>query len=379
MLTDYLTPVDGSRYAVKGKPILFFGGLDHELEGCQIAILGVKDGRGHTENLGSEFAPEFIRRQLYQLHNFPASLKIIDLGDIQAGETYNDTHSALKEVVSYLQKKKIISIILGGDMSLTLAQFKGLAHEDVLVDVAIVDERIIISMPEESTLIHENTYLYHLLTNKPSRLKDLKLIGYQSYFNHHRDLELLEQLQMEYKRLGALKHDMMEVEPMVRDADMLSFNISAIKACDAPGYAHPGPNGFFSDEACQITRFAGASDRMTSLGIYNYNPEYDQRNVTALGIAQMIWYFIEGIEIRKGDYPVVGMQNFQKFIVALEGQQDDIIFLKSLKSDRWWLHIPVGKGKSKHFRMVPCSYKDYLTALENEIPERWITAYSKFN
>lgn len=379
MLTDFITPVDGSKYPTQGKPFRFFGGLDSELDGCRIAILGVKDGRGHTENMGTEYAPDFIRRQLYQLHNFPASLEIIDLGDILAGDTFNDTHRALTEVQSVLQRKGIISIILGGDMSLTLAQFKGLAHEDIMVDLAIVDERVVISIPEDPDLIHENTYLYHLLTHKPTRLRDLKVIGYQTYFNQLRDLELLEQMQIEFKRLGALRQDMMEVEPMVRDADMLAFNISAIKACDAPGYIHPGPNGFFSDEACQITRFAGASDKMTSLGIYNYNPEHDHRNITALGIAQMIWYFIEGIEIRKGDYPVTGMEQFQKFIVTNETHHEDIIFLKSLKSDRWWLHVPVGKGKSRYFKMVPCTYKDYLTALENEIPERWISAYVRNN
>ena len=118
---------------------------------------------------------------------------------------------------------------------------------------------------------------------------------------------------------------------------------------------------------------------MSSLGIYNYNPEFDIRRTTATGIAQMIWYFIEGIEIRKSDYPVVSMQQFQKFLVEIEGHEEEIIFLKSMKSDRWWLHVPVGSSKKRYYKMIPCSYKDYLTALENEIPEKWITAYSRNN
>lgn len=379
MISDFLSLPDPDKFPIKGKPIHFFTGSEEELDGFQVAILGVNDGRGHFENAGTANAPDVIRQELYYLHNFPSSIKIIDLGNILPGDEFSDTHVALKEVVSLLNRKQIISIILGGDMSLTLSQFSGMAHDDVMLNMAIVDERIVVTEPGEDQDIHENNYLYHLFTQKPYKLNDFKLIGYQTYFNHLRDLEMLEQMQMEAKRLGALKQDMMEIEPMVRDADLLSFNISAIKACDAPGYVHASPNGFFSDEACQITRFAGASDKMSSLGIYNYNPEFDIRRTTATGIAQMIWYFIEGIEIRKSDYPVVSMQQFQKFLVEIEGHDEEIIFLKSMKSDRWWLHVPVGHSKKRYYKMIPCSYKDYLTALENEIPEKWITAFSRNN
>jgi formiminoglutamase len=379
MLTDFLTPVDGEQYNIQGKPFRFFSGQEEELEGCKIAILGVMDARGHAENNGCESAPDAIRNQLYRLHNFPNHMKIIDIGNIFPGDTFSDTHAALKEVLAYLQAKQLITIILGGDMSLTLAQYKGLAHSDLMLSLAVVDERLTLMEPSEDAEVHESNYLFRLFTDKPNRIEDFKLLGYQTYFNQHKDLEILEQMQMDTYRLGKLREDMLDVEPLVRDADMLAFNISAIKGCDAPGYAHPGPNGFFSDEACQILRFAGASDKLSSLGIYNYNPEFDQRNITAIGIAQMIWYFIEGIEIRKGDYPVLSEKGFQKYIVVIDGH-DEIVFMKSLKSDRWWMHIPVGVKGPKYHKMVPCSYKDYLIAVNNnEVPERWINAFSRLN
>ena len=379
MLTDFLTPIEQSEYNTQGKPILFFTGNDYELDECKIAIIGVLDYRGHAENSGCAAGPNAIRKQLYRLHNFPSHLSIIDLGNISPGETYQDTHIALQEVLSIVQAKGLISIVLGGDMSLTLAQYKGLAHSDLLLNMAVVDERIVIMEPGEDSAIHESNYIFRLFTDKPYRIDDFKLLGYQSYFNHSKDIDVLEQMQMETYRLGAIRQNMMEAEPLVRDADILAFNISSLKACDAPGYAHASPNGFFSDEACQILRFAGASDKLSSLGIYNYNPEYDVRDITAIGIAQMIWYFIEGIEIRKGDYPIVGEADFQKFIVSIDDSHEDIVFMKSLKSDRWWLHVPVGLKKPRYYKMVPCTYQDYLTALESEIPERWIQAFSRLN
>jgi len=379
MLTDYIQPLEENQYNIAGRPFYFFTGRDEELDSFRIAIIGVMDSRGHTENNGCETGPDAIRKQLYQLHNFDPNLPVIDLGNILPGRTYSDTQTALREVIKVLHQKQIVSIVLGGDMSLTLAQYKGMCHSDVMLDITVVDERIVIMEPEEGADVHETNYLFRLFTERPNRVNDFKLLGYQTYFNHGRDLDILEQMQMEVFRLGALREDMHEVEPLVRDSDMLAFNISAIKACDAPGYALPSPNGFFSDEACQIMRYAGASDKLNSIGIYNYNPDLDLRNLTAIGIAQMLWYFLEGINIRKGDYPVINEKNFQKFIVNIEERQEDIVFLKSVKSDRWWFQIPVGGQKTRYKKMIPCSYKDYLTAINNEIPERWINAFSRYN
>lgn len=381
MLTDYVQIIEDHSYPVIGKPIYFYTGDDEELGNFKIAIIGVKDSRGHAENLGCENGPDAIRKQLYQLHHFNPNLPIIDMGNILPGEEYSDTIVALKEVVKVLYQKQIITIVLGGDMSLTLGQYQGMRNEDEFLDLTVVDERIVIMEPEEGASIHESNYLYRLFTDKPNKIRDFKLLGYQTYFNHGRDLDILEQMQMETFRLGVLRQDMMEVEPLVRDSDMLAFNISAIKACDAPGYALASPNGFFSDEACQIMRFAGASDKLSSMGIYNFNPDLDERNITAIGIAQMIWYFLEGIEIRKHDYPVVDENSFQKFIINIEDHDNEIIFLKSKKSDRWWFHIPILQTgmKKKIYKMVPCSYNDYLTAINNDIPERWEKAFSRNN
>lgn len=381
MLTDYIQTIEDHSYQVIGKPIYFYTGNDEELDNFKIAILGVMDSRGHSENSGCKYGPDAIRKQLYQLHHFNINLPIIDLGNIHSGLEYSDTIVAVKEVIKTLYQKQIITIVLGGDMSLTLGQYYGMRNDDDFLDVAVIDERIVIMEPSEGASIHESNYLYKLFTDSPNKIRDFKLLGYQTYFNHGRDLDILEQMQMETFRLGALREDMMEVEPLVRDADLLAFNISAIKACDAPGYSLASPNGFFSDEACQIMRFAGASDKLTSLGIYNFNPELDFRNITAVGIAQMIWYFLEGVAIRKGDYPVVDEKNFQKFIINIEDYDNEIIFLKSKKSDRWWFHIPVYQAgtKKKIYKMVSCSYNDYLTAINNEIPERWEKAFSRNN
>ena len=46
-------------------------------------------------------------------------------------------------------------------------------------------------------------------------------------------------------------------------------------------------------------RYAGLSDKITSVGIFEYNQNLDVNGQTAFLLAQMIWYFIEGFIFRK--------------------------------------------------------------------------------
>ena len=50
------------------------------------------------------------------------------------------------------------------------------------------------------------------------------------------------------------------------------------------------------------------------------------------------------------------------------------------KSDRWWMEIPYPPTKGLKFErhtLLPCSYKDYEMAVNNEIPDRWWQTYQK--
>ena len=182
-------------------------------------------------------------------------------------------------------------------------------------------------------------------------------------------------------RLGEVRADMEEVEPIVRNADMISFDISAIRQSDAPGNKNVSPNGFYGEEACRITRYAGISDKTSSIGFYEVNPTVDERGQTAHLTAQMIWYFIDGFYSRKNDFPMKDKSNYIKYLVNLRKEDKEIVFYKSKKSDRWWMEVPCPTHMSQYERhhLVPCSYADYQTACNEEMPDRWWQAYQKFS
>jgi formiminoglutamase len=75
-----------------------------------------------------------------------------------------------------------------------------------------------------------------------------------------------------------------------------------------------------------MARYSGMSDQLMSIGFYDYNPELDKSNITAKQIAQMVWYFMEGVSLRRNDYPIVDEKDFNTYIVQIDDAENDFIF-----------------------------------------------------
>ena len=95
-----------------------------------------------------------------------------------------------------------------------------------------------------------------------------------------------------------------QAEPLIRDSEFISIDMGAVRHADAPGASTPSPNGFFGDELCQITRYAGLSEQANILGFFELNPSSDINGQTAHLAAQAAWYFLEGLSHRIRENPV---------------------------------------------------------------------------
>ena len=83
-----------------------------DLDGVQIALIGVIENRNDVNYIGEEFSLNEIRKSFYSLFPGNWNISIADLGDINKGETVEDTYFALKTAVSILITKNIIPVIL---------------------------------------------------------------------------------------------------------------------------------------------------------------------------------------------------------------------------------------------------------------------------
>ena len=384
MNQDFLTPVEEAVLAhLALQPSLCMGNTIRvyseeegfpDLENVQIAIFGVQEDRNSEGNYGCGKNLHFIRTKLYQL--FPGNWKteIADLGNVLKGNSVTDTYYAVSEIISDLLKKNIIPIIIGGGQDITYINYRAYDSLEQTVNVTAVDSRF--DLGDLDSELTSQSYLSKIIMQEPSNLFNYSNVGYQTYFNSQEEIQLLDNLFFDTYRLGKAK-ELENIEPAFRNADIVSIDIGAVRQSEAPANNNASPNGFYGEEICAISRYAGISDKVSSFGIYEYNSQYDNNHQTANLIAQMIWYFIEGVNSRVKDYPFSGKENYQKFTVILE-DDDPLVFYKSNKTGRWWIEINIlSDNKYKRHALIPCTYQDYKEATKQIIPERWYNAMSK--
>lgn len=384
MLIEFLEPVNLEEIKEKYKPwrntqlgnkVTFYDKTQQDFEPYKLAIVGVLEDRASTDNHGCGAAPNAIRKELYQLYNHGEMPSTIDLGNIQPGHTVKDTQFALKEVLKELLQQKITVIILGGGHDLTYGQYLAYENSFHFADLVLIDEKIDIQKIEE---INSSSFLWQILNNEPNFLGSITHLGHQLFYTNPENIDMLETLDFDTIRLGEIRKDIFEIEPFVRHADLLSFDISALKSADAPANAVTSPNGLNGEEACQLTRFAGLSNKTSSFGLYECNTYFDQNKQGVKQASQMVWYFIEGFANRReDDFPSEESNNFTKYVVTLHDGEYDICFWKSNFSNKWWMEIP--DARSRMTKYVPCSYKEYQLAMQDELPDRWMKAYNKLN
>ena len=345
-----------------------------DLNKKKIAIIGVEEGRASIDNTGTGANLSEIRKELYKLYSGNWPISVADLGNIPQGNTIEDTYFALESLLSYLIKNKIIPIIIGGSQDLTYANYRAYDALEQTVNIVAVDNKFDLGSIEDE--LTSQSYLSKIVMNQPNNLFNYSNIGYQTYFNSQDEIDLLDSLFFDTYRLGEVSNSIQLVEPLMRDADIVSLDLSSIKNADAPANNNATPNGFTGTEICAISRYAGISDKVTSFGIYEYNSKFDIKNQTAQLISQMIWYFIEGVNYRAKDYPFGLKDNYQKYIVPIEDQI--LNFHKSNKSGRWWMEINLNENnKFKRHALIPCTYQDYISATNQEVPDRWLKTLKK--
>lgn len=389
-LADFFSPVSGPEGklfpdlhpAQLGARIRFYKQSFPDLENVSLALFGVEEERRAVSNEGCARGMEALRPHLYRLFEgtFDAS-RVADLGTIRQGATVEDTYFAVKTVVSELIKQNIMPVIVGGSNDLAFAQYLAYGLAEQKVEMVAVDSRFDLDeMEAEVESPAADSYLNKIILHEPNWLFNYSNLGYQSYFVTQNSLRLMDKMYFDVHRLGQVAEDLQVTEPVIRGANMLSFDISAIRCPDAPGNGNASPNGLYGEQACHLCRYAGINGRLLSAGFYEFNPAFDRNGQTAMLLAQMIWYFIDGFFARQADYPFGTHSDFTRYRAFLEGEGGhEVTFYKSNRTGRWWMQVPYPENHSKNdrFHLVPCSYNDYQQASSGEMPDRWWKTYQK--
>ncbi len=344
-----------------------------DLETVNIAIIGVLETRNSVDSSGKVVNLEHVRKNLYAL--FPGNwhTNIADLGDIMPGETVKDTYFALRTLLKTLLEQGVIPVIIGGSQDLTYANYR--AYDAVLPMINIVNVDAKFDLGDANLPIKNNSYIGKIIVESPYNLFNYAVLGYQTYFNSQEEIDLLDKLYFDACRLGEFSDHIKGVEPYMRDANLVSIDLKSVRGSYIGENQTYSPNGFSEKEICAISRYAGISNKVSSFGIYEYN---NSNSLTPMLVAQMIWYFVEGVNYRIKDDDFSKSSTYKKYNVLIENEE--LIFYENNNTGRWWAEIPFlpnVNNKLKKHTLLPCMHLDYLNAVQGKIPERLYKAYKK--
>jgi formiminoglutamase len=377
-LSIYFSPIDVEENWSEdqiGSKVYSYKSSFPELQGKGYALIYVPEFRGDSVVETEITKSDDFRREFYALnHAILWKQNFYDLGTILPGNELKDTFHAIRQVVYELIKLQIIPIVVGGSQDLTLAMYNAYSDLEQLVNICAIDSSLDLGSPDQA--ISANAYLSQILLQRPCHLFNLANIGLQIPYAGAHEFDLFEKLYFDICRLGEFNSDFKKAEPHIRNADLISIDFTSIKASELL-FKGGNPNGFYAEQICQIARYSGMSDKVSSLGIFNY---HNLTEVSNKLLAQLIWYFIDGVENRTGDFPMGSKKDYVKFTVFIEESGHEISFYKSNKSARWWMEVPYpSKEGSKYERhhMAPCNKEDYDNAMKNIIPDLWWKTYQK--
>jgi len=381
-LNDYFNPVSLDKPAVHMIPddLTFSRRIkihtpDHKITSIgdyDIAIIGIPDDKNAFIK-GSSAAPDAVRARLYQLSSINRKTRIIDLGNLKITDNPNDSYFALRDILLELIAKSVVAVIIGGSQDLSYGVDLALNQNKEVYHLLSMDSRLDLGFKEKS--ITSRNYLDTLLSDKDPKIFNYTNLGHQTYFTPDRLKDIIDKKGYESLRLGYVRSNLSVVEPQIRDADFISVDMSCVRQSDAPGVTLPSPNGFFGHELCQLARYAGAATGIKAFGVFELSPENDINGHTVHLAAQTLWYFLDGYSIKIKENPQLG--GATKFIVNMQSAGQDISFYKSLKTERWWMEIPIINPLTGLNYLISCNYEDYQLASTDEIPERWWKSFHR--
>lgn len=377
MIAEYLLPVNNEIVDFKnklsplaiGKAITIYGDDQSNLKGFDIALIGLSESRKSSEVNKKYIDINSFRKEFYSLFCGDWNVNIIDMGDVINGEDISDTYFALKTINESLLEKNIISFFIGGTQDLTFPLYQAFAKKGDYVNLTSIDNKFDFGQIKKD--FDSSSYMSKILMEKDNKLSHYCNLGFQTFLNSQEEIDLLEKLQFESHRLGKINKKIDLIEPSLRYTNLLSIDFRSVKASEL-NFIHNYPNGFESSEICSIARYAGMSDRISCVGVF----EVFQNSISSALLAQAVWYFIEGFSLRIIEDPK--SENFKGKSYHMDLENHQIKFYQSDISQKWWFElIEENNNKLMDVSLYPCGHEDYLEACNDDISDKLLLSLKR--
>ena len=356
-IIDFLNKLDtnqlGNKIKINGRDKL------NSLETLDIVIFSINEYRFNSITQKSFNANKDFRKKLYKLYYGNWDLNIFDLGDLEIGNKISDTQFALESVLKSFLKNQTLVLTIGGSQNLLYNIYSSQKQSLQNINLVSVDNKIDFSDNDES-------FLSKIIMDENNKLANFSNIGYQKHLTSVPENKLLDKMYFESISFGKIRHNISCAEPVLRDSNIVSFNINSVKSGDLNN-AHQYPNGLSSYEWCSLSRFSGISSRVNVVSFFE---NWDLSIMNSL-IAESTWYVIDGYASRTNENPQNDSNDFIYYHIELDNYK--FKFYRSKLSDRWWVEFINDELISIEKDIISCTYNDYNNCKNSVIPERILT------
>ncbi|MFV0522091.1 MAG: arginase family protein [Mangrovibacterium sp.] len=368
-IEDFVIPIDfgSDPYAsLAAKKYSLAGLLRHNQQSVSINEADVA-----LLSIGGDVNGDAIREQLYALNRIDATAKIIDLGTLIKGYTTADLQIALQEVSSFCVSHRLLLVLLSASRNQESAILKSYGKYDF--NMLRVDSRFRLSLSGEAS---EDQCCMRTALQNFKNIFSLSYVGFQNYFVDNEEQTYLESQGTSLFRLGNVRDDIRQVEPLFRDAHYVSFDVESIRTTDFPAQYVANANGIRAEEACALAKYAGAGTDLRTFALYGMHAAHDDRNRSASLAAQLLWHVLEAYLGGVSEDPHIHTDSFEEYLVRFPDLNEAFVFYKSKLTERWWLKLNDRRTDEDLF--IPCLEKDYKKALQLDLPEVWLKYIRKF-
>lgn len=317
-----------------------------------VALVFVSDYRGAgREAFSLDFSA--LRKELYSLAELEFPIAISDMGDLISGRSSEDTQYILQEFLSACHYNNTLPFIIGGSADLSFALYSALDFHQKEVSYTQVSSQV--SLRGNESALNETNFLSRIFSSKQFSIENYAHLGYQKHLNSKESIDLIRQVEFDSVRLSELMNTPEVVEPYTRFSDLVTLNADAVESSAGAFSIHPQVNGLNRREICGVMKEIGMSEKLKSMGLFNLELQ-DQSQMNFQLMAQMIWYFLEGVSIRKSHPHEKQYETY--WVMAEEGEY---AFHREVFTNLWYF------GNEKEIQSnLPCLRSDYENAKRGE-------------
>ena len=286
--------------------------VSRELQGVDVALMGVPFDSGTSYRTGTRFGPRKIREASLMIwgHNStlnvtPAKkLKIVDYGDVSVIPTsIEHTMTAITETASEIINNGTTLITLGGDHSIALPLLRAHAKKYGPVSVVHVDAHIDTWEAEfEGSPYSHGTPFRYALQEGLIREGEYVQIGIRGPLSGANDYE-------DAKKLGARTvtiHEVMEkgmaeilkeVHQRMNGPVYVTVDIDSADPAFAPGTGTPEVGGLTSYQLLQLVRGLHGLN-LIGFDLVEVSPPFDHGDITSILAANIVFEYLSLLAIK---------------------------------------------------------------------------------